>query len=171
MNGPLVTDELFTKSNRAWLVISNVLYQHKKLAVHKAQQLFDSLIKPIFPYAAKFWLPFIIPKKRLESQTNLIKCWESFHPELLNQKVYRLPLSVHKQCSWLAMQTKTVVKQIPNLCICFKNRNSAIYILSSLLLEKNTNSTKKRGIYPQRKVNVLFHRSSCRHILVSLLCV
>ena len=127
MNGPLVTDELFTKSNRAWLVISNVLYQHKKLAVHKALQLFDSLIKPIFLYAAKFWLPFIIPKKRFESQTNLIKCWESFHPELLNQKVYRLPLSVHKQCSWLAMQTKTVVKQIPNLCICFKNRNSAIY--------------------------------------------
>ena len=68
MNGPLVTDELFNKSNRAWLVISNELYQHKKLAVHKALQLFDSLIKPIFLYAAKFLLPFIIPKKDLKAK-------------------------------------------------------------------------------------------------------
>ena len=46
----LATDELFTKANRAWFAISNILYQHKKLAVNKALQLFDSLIKPIFLY-------------------------------------------------------------------------------------------------------------------------
>ena len=44
----LAMDELFTKANRAWFAISNVLYQHKKLAVFKALQLFDSLINPYF---------------------------------------------------------------------------------------------------------------------------
>ena len=36
------TDKLFTKANRPWFAISNVLYQHKKLAAFKALQLFDS---------------------------------------------------------------------------------------------------------------------------------
>ena len=40
--------ELFDKANRAWFAISNILYQHKKLAVKKALQLFDSLIRPSF---------------------------------------------------------------------------------------------------------------------------
>ena len=97
------TDELFAKANRAWFAISNVLYQHKKLAVKKALQLFDSLIRPIFSYAAEFWLPFLVTKKGLESQTNLLKSWETFKPEILNQKVCRLLLSVHKKCSRLAV--------------------------------------------------------------------
>ena len=99
----LATDELFTKANRAWFAISNVLYQHKRLAVHKALQLFDSLIKPIFLYATEFWLPFIISKKGFETQSNILKFWESFQPELLNQKVCRMLLSVHKRCSRLAV--------------------------------------------------------------------
>ena len=97
------TDELFAKANRAWFAISNVLYQYKKLAVKKALQLFDSLIRPIFSYAAEFWLPFLVTKKGLESQTNLLKSWETFKPEILNQKVCRLLLSVHKKCSRLAV--------------------------------------------------------------------
>ena len=99
----LATDELFTKANRAWFAISNVLYQHKKLGVRKALQLFDSLIKPIFSYAVEFWLPFIIPKKGFDSQNNILKVWESFQPELLNQEICRLLLSVHKKCSRLAV--------------------------------------------------------------------
>ena len=95
--------ELLAKANRAWFAISNVLYQHKKLAVQKALQLFDSLIKPIFPYAAEFWLPFVIPKKGFENQNNILKAWETFQPETLNQKVCRLLLSVHKRCSRLAV--------------------------------------------------------------------
>ena len=47
--------ELFEKAKRAWFSISNVLYQHKKLAVKKALQLFDSLIRPILLYAVEFW--------------------------------------------------------------------------------------------------------------------
>ena len=95
--------ELLDKANRAWFAISNVLYQHKKLAVRKALQLFDSLIRPIFSYAAEFWLPFVLTKKSLETQNNLLKFWESFQPEILNQKVCRMLLSVHKRCSRLAV--------------------------------------------------------------------
>ena len=95
--------ELFDKANRAWFAISNVLYQHKKLAVRKALQLFDSLIRPICLYAAEFWLPFIISKKGFENDKNLMKFWESFQPEILNQKVSRMLLSVHKKCSRLAV--------------------------------------------------------------------
>ena len=74
--------ELLAKANRAWFAISNVLYQHKKLAVKKALQLFDSLIRPIFSYAVEFWLPFLIPKKAFENQNNLLKFWETFQPEI-----------------------------------------------------------------------------------------
>ena len=99
----LAATELHEKANRAWFAISNVLYQHKKLAVKKALQLFDSLIRPIFSYAAEFWLPHIITKKAYENQTNFLKFWESFQPETLNQKMCRMLLSVHKRCSRLAV--------------------------------------------------------------------
>ena len=38
-----------------------------------------------------------------KSQANILKFWENFQPELLNQKVCRLLLSVHKRCSRLAV--------------------------------------------------------------------
>ena len=99
----LAASELHDKANRAWFAISNVIYQHKKLSVKKALQLFDSLIRPIFSYAAEFWLPHIITKKAYENQANFLKFWESFQPEVLNQKVCRMLLSVHKRCSRLAV--------------------------------------------------------------------
>ena len=73
------------------------------MAVRKALLLFDSLIRPIFLYAVEFWLPFIMTKKSFESMENLFKFWESFKPEVLNQKVSRLLLSVHKKCSRIAV--------------------------------------------------------------------
>ena len=85
------------------MVISNILYQHKKLAVKKTLQLFDSLIRPIFLYAVEFWLPFIISKKGLQNYDCLMKFWQNFQPEILNQKVCRMLLSVHKKCSRLAV--------------------------------------------------------------------
>ena len=73
------------------------------MAVKKASQLFENLIKPIFLYAVDFWLSFVIPKKGFDNQTNILKAWKSFQPEILNQKVCRLLLSVHKKCSRLAV--------------------------------------------------------------------
>ena len=129
--------ELFDKANRAWFAISNVLYQHKKLAVKKALQLFDSLIRPVFSYAAEFWLPFLLTKNCFDSQNNLLKFWDSFQPEILNQKVCRLLLSVHKKCSRLAVlgELGRYPVFLPALkhCIKYQNqiersdRNSLIY--------------------------------------------
>ena len=142
----LATDELYTKTSRAWFAISNVLYQHKKLAVQKALQLFDSLIRPIFLYAVEFWLPFIIPKKGFNSQDSLLKFWETFQPELLNQKLCRLLLSVHKRCSRLAVlgELGRYPVLIPALKHCLKYQhhittldNSSL--VSIVLTEMNNN--------------------------------
>ena len=129
--------DLFDKTNRAWFSISNVLYQHKKLAVTKALQLFDSLIRPIFLYAVEFWLPFIINRKGLEDFNGLMKFWEKFQPEILNQKVCRLLLSVHQKCSRLAVlgELGRYPVLFPALKLCIKyqyqidslNKNSLIY--------------------------------------------
>ena len=89
--------ELFDKANRDWFSISNVLYQHKKMAVKRALLLFDSLIRHIFLYAVELWLPLIISKRGLENLKNLMKFWEMFKPEVLNQKICRLLIPVQKK--------------------------------------------------------------------------
>ena len=98
-----LVSELFDKANRAWFAISNVLYKYKRLPVSRAFKLFDSLIKPIIAlFSCEFWLPTIIPKKCFSNKESLLKSWESLHAEVLNQKICRLLLSVHKRCSRLA---------------------------------------------------------------------
>ena len=95
--------ELFDKANRAWFAISNVLYCHKRLPVAKGLQLFDSLIRPIATFSCEAWLPNILPKASFNSKQALLKSWENFKSEILNQKMCRLMLSVHKRSSRLAV--------------------------------------------------------------------
>ena len=92
------------------------------MAVKRALLLFDSLIRPIFLYAVELWLPFIITKKGLESIENLMKFWEMFKPEVLNQKICRLLLSVHKKCSRLAVlgEFGRYPVLVPALKLCLK---------------------------------------------------
>ena len=118
----LAVDELFDKANRAWFAISNILYQNKRLAVNKAFRLFDSLIRPILLYASEFWLPFILPKKCFDSKNNLLKGWENFGAELLNQKLCRMLLSVHKRASRLAIlgELGRYPILIPAIKLCLK---------------------------------------------------
>ena len=94
--------ELADKASRAWFAISNVLYKHKRLPVSRAFQLFDSLIRPVALFSCEFWLPTILSKKSFDSKDNLLKSWETLQCEVLNQKLCRLLLSVHKRCSRLA---------------------------------------------------------------------
>ena len=126
--------ELSDKANRAWFAISNILYQHKKLAVKKALQLFDSLIRPIFLYAVEFWLPFVISKKGLQNYDCLMKFWQNFQPEILNQKVCRMLLSVHKKCSRLAVlgELGRYPVLLPAIKLCMK------YQYNIGTLDKNT---------------------------------
>ena len=95
--------ELCDKASRAWFAISNVLYKHKRLPVSRAFQLFDSLIKPVALYGCEFWLPSILSKKSFNSKDTLLKFWENLPCEILNQKLCRLLLSVHKRSSRLAV--------------------------------------------------------------------
>ena len=130
--------ELFEKANRAWFAIRNVLYQHKKLAVKKALQLFDSLIRPILLYAVEFWLPFIISKKGFNSFEGLMKFWENFQPELLNQKMCRMLLSVHKKSSRLAVlgELGRYPVLLPAIKICFKYQYSIECVDKNCLIYK-----------------------------------
>ena len=64
--------------------------------------MFDSLIRPIALFSCEFWLPTILTKKNFVSKDALLKAWESLRFEVLNQKLCRLLLSVHKRCSRLA---------------------------------------------------------------------
>jgi hypothetical protein len=73
------------------------------MEVNKAIQLFSGLICPIAQYASEFWSIFIIPLKSFNSKHNLMKSWENFIPETLNQRFCRLILSVHKKTSRLAV--------------------------------------------------------------------
>ena len=136
--------ELFDKANRAWFAISNVLYQHKKLAVKKALQLFDSLIKPIFLYAAEFWLPFIIPKKGLANTNSLLRFWENFQPEMLNQKLCRMLLGVHKKCTRLAVlgELGRYPVLVPALKLCFKYQHSVDSLAGDTLISRAMSDMK-----------------------------
>ena len=95
--------ELQIKASKAWFSISNTIYQNKKMSTSKALQLVDSLVTPIGLYACEFWTPLFIPNKHFESQESLLKFWEGFIPENLNQRICRMLLSVHKKSSRLAV--------------------------------------------------------------------
>ena len=94
--------ELYDKASQAWFAISNVLYKYKRLPIDRAFQLFDSLIRPIALFSCEFWLPNILAKKSFTSKEALLNAWEHLQFEVLNQKICRLLLSVHKRCSRLA---------------------------------------------------------------------
>ena len=97
-----VSELYYDKASRAWFSISNVLYKYKRLPVSRAFLLSDSLIRPITLFSCEFWLPQILAKKNFSSKEALLKAWENLHLEVLNQKLCRLLLSVHKKCSRLA---------------------------------------------------------------------
>ena len=97
------SDELCSKSRRAWFSISSILYKDKRMPVSRAFQLFDALVSPVALYATEMWLPHIMPQKCFKSQSQLMSFWESFKFETINQSCSRILLSVHKKASRLAV--------------------------------------------------------------------
>ena len=73
-------------------------------------------------YDCEFWLPFMLPTKCFESKNNLLKFWEKLGAEVLNQKVCRMILSVHKRTSRLAVlgELGRYPIFIPALKLCLK---------------------------------------------------
>ena len=95
--------ELLAKAKRAYFSMSNIFYENKTMKIDKAIQLFTSLISPIAQYASEFWSVLSLPQKSFNSKDDLLRAWEVFTPETLNQQFCRLILSVHKKTSRLAV--------------------------------------------------------------------
>ena len=79
--------ELVTKANRAYYSISNILYENKKMKVDSAVSLFDVTVSPVTLYAVEHWGILTLPANSFQSKESLLRAWESFMPETINQKL------------------------------------------------------------------------------------
>ena len=96
-------DILTTKCSRAWFSLSNFLYENKRMSAERFFKLLDCLVFPVGQYATELLSPLSLPMKSFQSENNLLKAWESFHLEKVNQRACRLLLSVQKKTSRLAV--------------------------------------------------------------------
>ena len=97
------SNELYTKASRAYFSISNVLYTHKKWPVKRALSMFDTIVSPVALYGCEVWAPLVMPSKSFRNLDNVLRAWENFQPELLNQKVCRMLLGVHRKAARYAV--------------------------------------------------------------------
>ena len=97
------TKELYLKANRAWFSLSHLIYQNKKMPVRRALQLVDSLVSPVALYNAEVLAIMALPKASFNSKEDLLKAWEGYMPEKINQRVCRTILSVQRKTSRLAV--------------------------------------------------------------------
>ena len=97
------TKELYLKASRAWFSLSHVVYQNKKMPVRRALQLVDSLVTPVALYNAEVLAVLSLPKASFNTRESLLKAWEDYLPEKINQRAGRMVLSVHKKTSRLAV--------------------------------------------------------------------
>ena len=96
-------DELHTKASRAYFSISNLLYQHKKWPVKRAINMFDTIVSTVSLYASEIWAPLVLPQRSFKNIETVMEAWDKFQPKLLNRKLCRLILSVHRKTSRLAV--------------------------------------------------------------------
>ena len=80
-------NELLAKAKRAYFSMSNIFYENKTMKIDKAIQLFSSLVSPIAQYVSEFWSVLSLPHKCFNSKDELMRAWESFIPEALNQRL------------------------------------------------------------------------------------
>ena len=94
--------ELCTKASKAWFSISHILYQNKKMPVSQALQLVDSVVMPVGLYAAEYLTVMAMPESSFRDKTSVLKAWENFPLEKVNQRACRTLLSLHSRASRLA---------------------------------------------------------------------
>ena len=97
------SNELYTKASRSYFSISNILYSHKKWPVNRALSMFDTIVSPVCLYASEVWSTLVLPTKSFKNLDSVLKAWETFQPELLNQKVCRMVLGVHRKAARYAV--------------------------------------------------------------------
>ena len=95
--------ELVAKASKAWFSISSIIYQNKKMPIKQSLQLFDSISLPVGLYAADFLTPLSLPKAALENKNSILKAWENYPLETINQRACRTILSVNKKATRLAV--------------------------------------------------------------------
>ena len=139
--------ELLTKSKRAYHSISNILYENKKMKVDKALDLFDMTVSPVALYAVEHWGILSLPAASFQSREAIMKTWESFLPETVNQKVCRLLLSCHKKSSRLVMLgelgrypllIKSLVQTIKYKWSLLNSNRGCNHLVSETLSEMNS---------------------------------
>ena len=96
-------EQLAAKCSRAWFAVSNILFQHKRMSVDRCLKLVDSVVFPVGMYASEFLAPLSLTKSSFNSRDSLLRSWEGYKLEIVNQRVCRLILSVHKKTSRLAV--------------------------------------------------------------------
>ena len=82
--------DLFAKARRSWFSISNLMYKHEIMSTHKTLHIFDQLVTSIGLYDCQSWLPLVMTNKYLTDQSSVLKYWQSFQLESLNQSAQKL---------------------------------------------------------------------------------
>ena len=95
--------ELNLKASKAWFSISNIIYQNKKMPIKQSLQLVDSIAMPVGLYASEFLTVLSLPEATFKSKNSILKAWQEYPLEKLNQRVCRTILSVNKKASRLAV--------------------------------------------------------------------
>jgi hypothetical protein len=150
--------ELYTKASKAWFSISNIIYQHKQMPVSQSLQLLDSLVMPVGLYSAELLTVLAMPESAFTDQEAVLKAWESFPLEKVNQRACRMLLSIHRRSSRLAclgelgrfpMLVKALVLSIKyHWNIHYKSdKNSIVY---EAYKEMSTNGTENHGSWLTR---------------------
>ena len=73
------------------------------MKVDNSFDLFDMTVTPVALYAVEHWGVLSLPAASFQSKEAILKTWETFQPETVNQKVCRLLLSCHRKSSRLVM--------------------------------------------------------------------
>ena len=95
--------ELLSKASKAWFSISGIIYQNKKMPTKHSLQLLDSVCMPVGLYASEFLTPLSLPKSAFKDKNSLLKAWEDYPLETINQRACRTILSVSKKATRLAV--------------------------------------------------------------------
>ena len=95
--------ELLSKASKSWFSISSIIYQNKKMPIKQSLQLLDSICMPVGLYASEFLTPLSLPQAALKDKNSILKAWEDYPLETINQRACRTILSVSKKATRLAV--------------------------------------------------------------------
>ena len=73
------------------------------MPVRRSLQLLDTLVLPVSQYCSEVITPLSLPGKSFDCLDALLKSWEQYAPEKIQQRMCRMILSVQKKSSRLAV--------------------------------------------------------------------